>query len=307
MLRQTWYDAARGSRPRPEHQALAAVPGVHVRLGWVVDSSSGPIQKAVDTTIVRDIVVAAFHRVADDVVLIAGDGDLVPGLREAIDRGLRIHLWGFSLDDPRVRQSEELIALADRRLTLDIADLSPHVRSRNGASTGEHQGPAATTTSLTDSLVNRGTDVDLSPGPGIDHEASCSSPALDEELTTEGHVLRSPSRPLTEHARLGPPPLLQLSTSADYEQDLAEDLQVPLDARDVGSRYGTRWWARATVEGRARFLTVAYRPGLPRLLDSDLIRYARSREIDIDNEDARRDLRAGFWTAVDDLIGGSGP
>lgn len=142
VLRQIWYDAARNGRARPEHRALGSVPGVHVRLGWIIDTNRGPQQKAVDTALVRDLVVGSVRRVADDVVLIAGDGDLAPGLEEAVERGLRVHLWGVSSADPRVRQSEALIALADQRLTLELADLGLHVRKR-GLTEGAARGSRA--------------------------------------------------------------------------------------------------------------------------------------------------------------------
>lgn len=299
VLRQTWYDAARAARPRAEHRALAAVPGVHVRLGWMIDTDRGPQQKAVDTTIVRDIVIAALNHVADDLILIAGDGDLVPGLREAVDRGLRVHLWGVSLEDPRVKQSEELIALADRRLTLDLADFAPHVRSRDQSPTRSDamdDVPSPTSEfseTLRTATANVVLDLELS-------QVSAATVDPAEEVTTEGHVLHS-SSPLqgVANARMGPPPLHILSAVRQGEQDLAEDLEAPLDAQGLGARYGGRWWTRASGDVRERLLTVAWRPGLPRLLDSDLIRYARARGINPDAELYRHDLRVGFWRGAD--------
>lgn len=192
VLRQIWYDAARNGRSRPEHRALGSVPGVHVRLGWIIDTNRGPQQKAVDTALVRDLVVGSVRRVADDVVLIAGDGDLAPGLEEAVERGLRVHLWGVSSADPRVRQSEALIALADQRLTLELADLGLHVRKR------------------ADSLREQIED------PALSVDAAIVATSALEDSTT-GHELREPAaegpsmpqpRP-PRRATLGPPPLRQ--------------------------------------------------------------------------------------------------
>jgi len=302
VLRQTWYDGARGARPRAEHQALAEVPGVHVRLGWIIDTSHGPQQKAVDTMMVRDIVVAAIHHVADDLVLIAGDGDLVPGVREAIDRGLRIHLWGVSVEDPRVQQSSELIALADRRLTIDLADLSPHVRDRERDQPSSRVDTSETPAAPDDSEAPLSHQADLILDLEVDPVATGAALPI-EELTTSGHVLRPSDGPRAEQAQIGPPPLRQLSTPQQREQDRSEDLDEDLEkspqAYDVAARYGSRWWTRASDEIRERLLTVARRPRLPRLLDADLLQYAVSRAIATNDEQVRRDLRAGFWRSID--------
>jgi hypothetical protein len=262
-------------------------------LGWIIDTNRGPQQKAVDTALVRDLVVGSVRRVADDVVLIAGDGDLAPGLEEAVERGLRVHLWGVSSADPRVRQSEALIALADQRLTLELADLGLHVRKR------------------ADSLREQIED------PALSVDAAIVATSALEDSTT-GHELREPAaegpsmpqpRP-PRRATLGPPPLRQMISfqeqQLDQERDLDEDVASPPGANHVGATYGYRWWTRANPGARERFQVVARRPGSPRLMDMDLLAYARLRGLDTEDESVRIALRAGFWQGIENAHGPSG-
>lgn len=292
VLRQTWYDAARGSRPRQEHRTLASIPGVHVQLGWVVETSRGPQQKAVDTTIVRDLVVTASRGSVDEVVLIAGDGDLVPGVREAVDRGLRVHLWGVSLDDARVRQSEELVALADRRLAIDIADFASHVRLIGdvpplGEGADEMAEPALA-----------GPAEGLSPQEGA-AGAGSSGESMDE-LEAVKHVLSPPARTPSEQARLGPPSLRQLTSADQRLLDSYDDEETFHSTDQIGASYGERWWSRADEATRERLQHVARKPSLPRLIDGDLLKYGSRLGINTQDKQARHNLRSGFWSAVDD-------
>jgi uncharacterized LabA/DUF88 family protein len=296
VLRQTWYDGAFGARPRAEHRALASVPGVQVRLGWMIKTPTGPQQKAVDTLMVRDMVMAAWHRIADDLVLIAADGDLVPGVREAADRGLRVHLWHVSVDDPRVRVSEELVALADRRLQLDPADLEPHV---------ERARPLEQRQRLADGDDDaRGTSAG---GVATDDvaqeqvfEAESVTDSAGDEGAGEAAVLQPVPRSGAKSAKLGPPPLRQLLGIEETELDLTETPDALVTPAQLGYRYGRRWWESASEEVGLRLLEVARRPGIPRLLDIDLMSVARAHGINTrEDEAARRLLRNEFWTGID--------
>lgn len=296
VLRQTWYDAARGSRPRQEHRTLASIPGVHVQLGWVVETTRGPQQKAVDTTIVRDLVITASRGSVDEVVLIAGDGDLVPGVSEAVDRGLRVHLWGVSLDDASVRQSEELVALADRRLAIDVAELSSHVRLKGDAATAVEGVDAAVGAVSAVLTAERLLQV------SVDNRLAAPAGESLDELEAVKDVLIPPSRTPAEKVRLGPPSLKQLTNPEQRSLDSFDDEETLLSPHQIGARYGERWWTRADEATREGLLHVARKPGLPRLMDGDLLKYASRFGItDRDDKQSRRELRSGFWSAVDDL------
>jgi uncharacterized LabA/DUF88 family protein len=101
--RQRWYDGVSAAGPTPRQLKLASTSGVVLRQGLLVADSShaGYHQKAVDTLLVRDMVVDAIGGRISDMVLCSGDADMIPGVREAIDRGVRVHLWGIGATDER--------------------------------------------------------------------------------------------------------------------------------------------------------------------------------------------------------------
>jgi uncharacterized LabA/DUF88 family protein len=294
LLRQIWYDPARDSRPRPEHRALAAVPGVQVQLGWSVRLNDGQIrQKAVDSLIVRDAMRAAYRDTVKTLVLVAGDGDLVPGFREASDFGLAIHLWGVASENRMFSQSEELIALADRRLTLELDDFSPFIKRRvqpdveHAAEPAQPIGQGGLTTPVDGYLPETAT-----AGPPQAAEATDSGAPDDD------HVVSS-AAPLAEPARIGPPLLRQLSSPSEYNSELHLDRLEELDATQSGARYGSRWIERADPEVISRLLKDSRRPQVPRRMDQDLMRYAKLRAVNVDEESERKAVRNGFWDSIE--------
>ena len=86
-----WYDAARDRVPTVEQRQIAALPHVKVRLG---NLNSAGQQKGVDAQLREDLEVLARHRAVTDVVLIAGDEDMVPAVEAAQAYGVRVHVWG---------------------------------------------------------------------------------------------------------------------------------------------------------------------------------------------------------------------
>ena len=91
VLRIYWYDSAI-KEISVEHENLAQQPGVKLRLGHM-NRSGG--QHGVDAFIVNDMITLAGNRAMADCVLVAGDGDLQPGVEQAQQYGIRIHLVGI--------------------------------------------------------------------------------------------------------------------------------------------------------------------------------------------------------------------
>lgn len=281
-IRQIWYDAANDARPRAEHRALASIPGVQVRLGWIAIANGRPVQKAVDSLIVRDMLRTAYRRAADTVILLSGDGDLVPGAQELVDFGIGFHLWGVALDDLRVRQSRELIEVADARLALDLEDLVPFARPKVPSEAFSQQQPAQTTIS-TDVAVVSGSDM---AAPSKD------SGAEESETSASALTLLTP-------VRTGAPSLRQLSTPDDIAKDQLTDQIDDVSAREAGRRYGERWLQRVEAAALERFLARNSRPMMPRRFDLDLLWYVTARGRDIEDETERREARNGFWDALE--------
>ena len=93
LLRMYWYDAARDRVPTVEQRQIAALPHVKVRLG---NLNSAGQQKGVDAQVRQDLETLARHRAVSDVVLLAGDEDMVPAVEGAQAYGVRVHAGGWS-------------------------------------------------------------------------------------------------------------------------------------------------------------------------------------------------------------------
>ncbi len=73
----------------------------------------------------------ARNRACSDVVLVTGDGDLLPGLMSAKEHGVAVHLWAVQAADGDYNQSEDLVAEADERRVLDRAWITRAVRAKD--------------------------------------------------------------------------------------------------------------------------------------------------------------------------------
>jgi NYN domain len=129
LLRVYWYDAARDRVPTVEQRQIAALPHVKVRLG---NLNTAGQQKGVDAQVRQDLEVLARHRAVTDVVLLAGDEDMVSAVEAAQAFGVRVHVWG--VEPPYgVNQAERLVWEADTVDELDAEFCRPYVTLEPGA------------------------------------------------------------------------------------------------------------------------------------------------------------------------------
>lgn len=96
--RQNWYDGIPDSGPHRYQRALRSEPGVQLRAGQLIEWGDRRTQKAVDTRLVADMVKAVLTGTCSDIILVSGDADMIPGVEEAVDAGVRVHLYGFGWD-----------------------------------------------------------------------------------------------------------------------------------------------------------------------------------------------------------------
>ena len=254
---------------------------MQIRLGWIVDvRNSGPRQKAVDTLIVRDLLRIAYRGSAEEVVLLAGDGDLVPGVQEASEYGVIVHLWGISSEDGRLNQSGELIALADSRLNLDVADLVPFVRVK-----GTHAPPKGTpfglvedpdSTPPAEGVEDEGTShvsgiaagVAAQSTDGVLGDVAIEDPAaMAIQAASEAEEVVKSAVSLPPSASTGAPSLRQLLTPEEFNAYWLDDQMDGVDATESGRRYGQRWVERVDAEVRERFLERYKRSRVPKRID----------------------------------------
>jgi uncharacterized LabA/DUF88 family protein len=128
LLRVYWFDAARDRVPTIDQRVVAQMPWVKLRLG---NLNARGQQKGVDANIRADMEALARHRAVTDVVLIAGDEDMVPAVEAAQAFGVRVHLWG--IEPPfGTNQAERLVWESDTVDVLDGPFLRPYF-TRNPA------------------------------------------------------------------------------------------------------------------------------------------------------------------------------
>lgn len=98
VQRQLWYDGLPESGPHRYQRQLRTIDGVRLRAGQLIEWGDRRTQKAVDTRLVADMVIAALRDQVTDMVLVSGDADMLPGVNEAAGAGVRVHLYGFGWD-----------------------------------------------------------------------------------------------------------------------------------------------------------------------------------------------------------------
>lgn len=92
LLRVYWYDAAL-ENSRSEHREIAQQPHLKLRMGHL--NSAGQ-QKGVDPLILMDMLTLSQNRACEEIVLLSGDADLIVGVLQAQERGVRVHLLGIA-------------------------------------------------------------------------------------------------------------------------------------------------------------------------------------------------------------------
>ncbi|MCO4099729.1 MAG: NYN domain-containing protein [Gemmatimonas sp.] len=123
LLRIYWYDAAPVTGPTPQHRQIAEAPLIKLRLGYL---NSERQQKGVDPLIITDMITLARNRACDDMLLLAGDGDLVVGVTQAQEHGAQVHLLGVGAS--RGNQAPQLRQEADCCHQWELADVERFLR-----------------------------------------------------------------------------------------------------------------------------------------------------------------------------------
>ncbi|MEW2494467.1 NYN domain-containing protein [Streptomyces nodosus] len=310
LLRIYWFDGAPDRVPQPEHRRLRVMPRVTVRLGALTRSDGRWAQKGVDAAMHAELTELARNRACSDVVLVTGDGDLLPGMMAAKEHGVAVHLWAVQAADGDYNQSEDLVAEADERRVLDRAWITRAVRAKEpggvcapppvprpeiaailSAPLPEPSLPAATDGPAAEpeqvpGAVARGGPQERGQAPkGVPTPkdlAALRTPGAQSVHQPAGATLRWSSdkgwvdRPVaaetTEAASL--PTLAQLTTAEQRWADREEDITtVGGDPYEVGEVFARRWSGRLTDPAHLQRLSGMY-PRVPHRIDGELLRYA---------------------------------
>ena len=286
VLRIHWYDAVHPSNeiPNPVASAMERVAGVKVRKGSLTRRPNGEYQqKAVDTLIVRDMIVHAYRHVVSDMVLIAGDQDLTPGVDEAQEQGLTVHLWSITGEDLPPSVSRMLVSIADDHTELDATALAESVRY---------------------------------PGAVPVEQPAVSAPAQPSTPLSPTPDLAVP-RPAPPRSAIGAPTVVptQIPTARLYSTDTEAfttlyDLNpneynavTPSRApAEVGGEYAGRWLRladRSEIERIKARRNPAHGGNIPRVLDADLLAFGEDHGLDTWGPAyVKLNLRQGFWQGI---------
>lgn len=114
LLRVYWHDAARGPVPSVDQMIAADTARVKLRVGSL---AGGRQQKGLAGQLGADMAELARNRAVSDMILVAGDEDLVPAVEAAQSYGVLVHLWGV---EPAYgsNQAEPLLWASDVRAEL---------------------------------------------------------------------------------------------------------------------------------------------------------------------------------------------
>ncbi|AYL35584.1 NYN domain-containing protein [Streptomyces fungicidicus] len=338
LLRIYWFDGAPDRVPQPEHRRLRVMPRVTVRLGALTRSDGRWAQKGVDAAMHAELTELARNRACSDIVLVTGDGDLLPGMMAAKEHGVAVHLWAVQAADGDYNQSEDLVAEADERRVLDRAWITQAVRAKEVSGvcapppvprpeiaailsaplpeaapgtaaerTGQepqHPAAAAHNGTAERAAAAKGvpTPKDLAAlrGPGP-HPPQQPASATLRWSSDKGWVDRPAAEP-PDAASM--PTLAQLTTAEQRWADREEDITtVGGDPFEVGQVFARRWVERLGDQSHIQKLSGMY-PRIPHRVDGELLRYAARfgllahKDDQIDERD-RYAIRAGFWRELD--------
>ncbi|MET7454454.1 NYN domain-containing protein [Streptomyces sp. NPDC005574] len=312
LLRIYWFDGAPDRVPQPEHRRLRVMPRVTVRLGALTRSDGRWAQKGVDAAMHAELTELARNRACSDIVLVTGDGDLLPGMMAAKEHGVAVHLWAVQAADGDYNQSEDLVAEADERRVLDRAWITRAVRAKEFggicapppvprpeiaailsaplpesglAPASERQPeevehPSAGTASENGAQervpaakgVPTPKDLAALRAPGVQPPQPQPASATLRWSSDKGWV----DRPgVTEPAEVATmPTLAQLTTAEQRWADREEDITtVGGDPFEVGQVFARRWMERLADQSQLQKLSGMY-PRVPHRIDGELLRYA---------------------------------
>jgi hypothetical protein len=256
LLRMYWYDAARDRVPTVEQRQIAALPHVKVRLG---NLNAAGQQKGVDAQIRQDLEVLARHRAVSDVVLIAGDEDMLSAVEAAQAFGVRVHVWG--VEPPYgVNQAERLVWEADTVDELDAESCRLYVAAE----------------------------------PGFTASTRTPSVPFDDATSGSGHSMPMAGTPSTGRPIVPTPAVFASRRPAAPPGRLGPDRRT---MEEIGEHIAGKWLVTRGRDNVADLLPGPVLPTVidKELLveaEQNLNRSLRP------FEDARRALRDGFWARL---------
>jgi hypothetical protein len=127
LLRCYWYEATVEGRRGPEHDALADLPGLKLRLGRTRPGR----RDGVDTEMHRDLMTLARNGAIADAIVVSGDEDLATVIADAQDLGMRVTVVHVAVDG-NWTISRTLRQECDDLIEIGSGHLRPYVNLLSG-------------------------------------------------------------------------------------------------------------------------------------------------------------------------------
>ncbi|MFA1540478.1 NYN domain-containing protein [Actinomadura monticuli] len=229
LMRCYWYEATIEGRRAPEHDALADLPGLKLRLGRVRPGR----REGVDSEIHRDLMTLARNGALADAVLVSGDEDLAQVVTDAQDLGVRVTVVHVAVDGnwtiSRVLRQE-----CDDLIEIGSGHLRPYVNLLAGMDGTSGSSLAAPAPALGSPLG--------ASSLGSSGSSLGTSPLSNGHGTSNGHAASNGHGgslgPLQPAAHNGPPPASPVSgppaPSAPPVRDLGPAMTGGLNGGSAG-------------------------------------------------------------------------
>ncbi len=163
-LRTYWYDSSSDGVPTSAQELIATLPNMKLRLETATAQDR---QFQISAAIQRDLVRLSKERAICDAFLLAGDGQLVPSVRQVQDLGVRVTLINVASPQGQSGKPAALVYEADELVKLTKEDLSRFIRRRQGPeeeASGTYDpvdSVAAAATAFADSWLYRASDAEF--------------------------------------------------------------------------------------------------------------------------------------------------
>ena len=128
LLRCYWYEATVEGRRTADHETLADLPGVKLRMARTRPGR----REGVESEIRRDLTTLAQNKAVSDVVVVSAEEDLAQVVADVQDMGLRVTLLHVGLEGSWAA-SRALRQECDDFVEINAAHLRPYVELISGA------------------------------------------------------------------------------------------------------------------------------------------------------------------------------
>ncbi|GAB3989989.1 hypothetical protein GCM10029978_116670 [Actinoallomurus acanthiterrae] len=329
LLRCYWFEATVEGRRTPEHDALADLPGIKLRLSRLRPGR----REGVDTEIHRDLMTLARNDGVADAVIVSGDEDLAQVIADAQDLGVRVTVVHVAVDGnwtiSRVLRQE-----CDDLIEIGSGHLRPYVNLlaggdtsaaplANGASNGsggalaplrptpQHgAAPPSTPITVTPSQLGSSTNTTLSglvgssgsgqpstPTPPLRSAPTHAAPTPPAPSSTGPQAGSNPTGPQYPQQPVGPYTGPQQITPSPVQQSTP----TLADAVKAAHKEGQDFGESVARDAPALWLeaVLARKPRMPSDLEARLLQ-GSSLPIDfLLHDEVRHALRRGFWDALE--------